>query len=371
MSILRIVAFATHAAVAATLLACPGFAHATGVPLYRTFKDWTLACDNVRHCTAVGMRENEADSLVAVIDRDAGPDGKVRIVLTGPDLDADSRLLLDGRELELDPRHWRWQAPKGDDEEHGRRLTRDAAAVASFVHALRNGHRVAIADFESDKPAPDVGDLSLDGLSAALLAMDDVQGRVGTQGAWARAGSAPESRVPAPPPLPALAPAPAPKPLAQRDAERLAAAVRKAKAGVLEDEGCDGPSNDEAVALTDTDALVLLECESAAYQESSLVFRVPRNAPAKATLLQFDTLPGNAPQDEVWLAGYDADSGILAHHAKGRGLGDCGDDAQWQFDGKSFHLLEYRQMQRCGGLPFDDWPVLWRARVETKASAKP
>jgi hypothetical protein len=356
--------------LAAASLANTGAARATNVPLYRTFKDWTVACDNVRRCTAVGMREEEADSLVAVIERAAGPGGAMRIVLTGPDLDADSRLLVDGHALELDPRHWRWQPPKNEDE-RGRWVARDAAAVAAFVHALRNAHRMAIADFESDKPAAGIGDLSLDGLGAALLAMDDVQGRVGTQGAWARAGSAPESRVPAAPPLPSLRRGPVPKALAPRDAARLAAAVRKAKTEVLDDEGCESRSNDEAYALTDSDALVLVECMTGAYQEGSLAFRVPRDAPAKAVLLHFDTIPGEAPLDQLWLAGYDAASGELAHHSKGRGLGDCGGDAHWQFDGNVFHLLDYRLMQRCGGLMPDEWPWLWRARVESKVVTHP
>lgn len=349
-------------AVGLMLLLAAAPACATDVPLYRTFKDWTVACDNTRRCTAVGMRENEADGLVAVITRDAGPNGAASLVLTGPDIDADSRLLLDKQELELDPRHWRWQAPKNDDD-RGRRVARDAATVATFLHSLRNGHRVAIADFDSETPAKDLVDLSLDGLSAALLLIDDVQGRVGTRGAWARPGTKADATVPAAPVVPVVAHGPTPKPLSGRDAAKLAAAVRKAKAGVLEDAGCDAPANDEAAALTDTDALVLLECESAAYQEGSLVFRVPRDAPEKAQLLRFSTIPGEAPLDELWLAGYDAASGELAHHGKGRGLGDCGDDARWLFDGKAFHLLDDREMRRCGGLDFDDWPVLWRARI--------
>lgn len=357
--------------LAASALANVGQARAAGVPLYREFKDWTLACDNVRRCTAVGMRREEADSLVAVIQRNAGPNASASVVLTGPGLDADSRLLRDGRALDLDPRRWRWQPAEGDEQENGRWTTRDPATVSTFVHALRNGHRVAIADFESDAPAKDVGDLSLDGLSAALLLMDDVQGRVGTQGAWARSGAAPDARVPGAPALPSLSRSPLPKPLAKQDGVRLAAAVRKAQAEALDDAGCDAPSNDEAYALTDDDALVLIECMSAAYQEGSLAFRVPRTAPAKAVPLHFDTIPGNAPQDMLWLAGYDVASGVLAHHAKGRGLGDCGDDARWQFDGSAFHLLEFRQMQRCGGLLPDDWPWLWRARVSSSVAARP
>lgn len=42
-----------------------------------------------------------------------------------------------------------------------------------------------------------------------------------------------------------------------------------------------------------------------------------------------------------------------------------------QFDGSDFHLIGYRQMQRCGGLMPDDWPWLWRARVEAQAAARP
>ncbi|WP_425435506.1 DUF1176 domain-containing protein [Luteimonas chenhongjianii] len=50
----------------------------------------------------------------------------------------------------------------------------------------------------------------------------------------------------------------------------------------------------------------------------------------------------------------------MSQHARGRGIGDCGYHARWQFDGRGFALSHYAEMTRCGGLGPDDWPVLWR-----------
>ena len=54
---------------------------------------------------------------------------------------------------------------------------------------------------------------------------------------------------------------------------------------------------------------------------------------------------------------------ILGSFAKGRGLGDCGDEAQWIWDGRAFQILSMRVMPVCRGVPGDDWPVLYQATV--------
>jgi hypothetical protein len=46
---------------------------------------------------------------------------------------------------------------------------------------------------------------------------------------------------------------------------------------------------------------------------------------------------------------------------KGRGIGDCGDEESWIWDGKTFRLAEVKTMPHCRGVPGDDWPVIYRA----------
>jgi hypothetical protein len=200
-------------------------------------------------------------------------------------------------------------------------------------------------------------------MSAALLLVDDVQGRIGTRGALLRRGDRPDSAVPLAPALPVLHRPRLASPLADSEATRLAAAVRRARASVLADRECERSAGDAAFALTGNDALVLLSCTAGAYQEGSLVFRVPREAPRQAMLVNLPMLPGEQAESLIWFADYDPASGELVHHMKGRGLGDCGDAARWLFDGNTFHLLQVRRMPRCGGLSPDDWPTLWRATV--------
>ena len=63
----------------------------------------------------------------------------------------------------------------------------------------------------------------------------------------------------------------------------------------------------------------------------------------------FDLNPGASRGERTLYARY-----------KGRGIGDCGFEATWQFDGRAFQLSHYAEMQTCGGLSADAWPVLWR-----------
>ena len=334
-------------------------AGAATLPLSRAFQDWIVECDNGGRCVAIGLQEQRTPTLVARIERDAGPDGGLRASLLGAARAGDGRLLLDGRPFVLDRERWRWR-PHGGDMPGARWDTDDPEAVRALVDMIRNGTTLAPAEAAAD------GDgLSLRGLSAALLLVDDVQRRLDTRGALLRRGTRPDAGVPPPPALPVLRGPPAVAPLAAADATGLAAAVRRARASLLDDMDCDPEERDgdAAFALTTDDALVLLSCMTGAYQVGSLPFRTPRQAPQRARLLELPSLPGEQPPEMLWSAGYAADRGVLFHHVKGRGLGDCGEAANWLFDGSAFHLLEMRHMPRCGGLLPGDWPGLWRATV--------
>ncbi|MCC2113340.1 MAG: DUF1176 domain-containing protein, partial [Hyphomicrobiales bacterium] len=49
---------------------------------------------------------------------------------------------------------------------------------------------------------------------------------------------------------------------------------------------------------------------------------------------------------------------------KGRGIGDCGDFSKWVWDGARFQLAESAVMPTCRGIVSDEWPVMWRSKVE-------
>lgn len=330
-------------------------------PVYRTFRDVTVACDNVRRCAAIGVTD-AAPGLVLSLTRDAGADGAQSLLLSAPWADVDaSSLRLDGvaaPAIAALP----WQPDEG---ENAALRIEDPAAIARFIDLVRDGTHLGDDQDRS---------VSLSGLNAALLYIDEHQQRLDTAGAWARRGERDPAAIPAAPALPVLTrPASAPPPLSDADAARLTRSVRDAQAAALRTHECNAAggefdvSRDDAAHPLDADhALVFIRCYSGAYQGSSLVFRVARDGSDVTRL----TLPApkrsgdsvNPSEDFDLLVspGLDAATGTLAQFAKGRGIGDCGFEATWQFDGRAFQLSHYAEMQTCGGLSADAWPVLWR-----------
>ncbi len=331
-------------------------------PVYRVFRDVIVACDNVRRCAAIAVHDG-MPGLALTLIREAGPNAPQVMLLRGPWAEAD----VEAADLRLDDR----AAPsiaalpwRRDTGESAALRIEDPAAIARFIDLVRDGTRLV---------ANDDLELSLSGFNAALLYIDDHQQRLDTPGAWARRGDRPESDVPAAAPLPVLASATPPPALSTAAAADLIRSLRASQASALKAEDCAAPGEafdvtlqDAAFALDARHALVLLTCDSGAYQASSLVFRAARDGSDVTRL----TLPAPALSDDSVNPGDDfgllvsADfapaTGVLSQYAKGRGIGDCGSQATWQFDGQAFQLSHYAEMQRCGGLASDDWPVLWR-----------
>jgi hypothetical protein len=60
---------------------------------------------------------------------------------------------------------------------------------------------------------------------------------------------------------------------------------------------------------------------------------------------------------------YDPKTRTLTSFAKARGLGDCGSNQTWVWDGQAFQLLSETDMPQCRGAPPDDWPSRYVAKV--------
>lgn len=340
------------------LLASASLPARAAPPVYRELRDWVVACDNTRRCEAVGFPEQHGQPLVMRLAREAGPKGELSIRLAGSGPLELNELRLDGRPLKLDAKGWQRQGEAGDFVEW---TSRHDAAASQLLGAVRNGTALTAGT----GPEPATGSLS--GLTAALLLVDEVQGRLGTVTALVRRGDRPADTVPAADVLPKLSVAPAPPGLSERDASALPAAVRRQHAKLLEGEDCSTPqdgAHDEAHPLSPTEALVLLECWRGAYQSSSMVFAAARKPPYASRRLVLPTLALDAKQpatvDHVTSGDFDPKSGTLSHFAKGRGLADCGEAANWVFDGRQFRLASYDHLGRCGGVAPGDWLPLWR-----------
>jgi hypothetical protein len=344
-------------------------------PIYREFREWILICDNTKACVARYAFTEERFAIPGYfsLDRQAGPQGRLRLTLMARDQSKapdPGRLLLDGRPVGAFP--WKIIEKKGRNGE----AVLEGEPARKFVQTIKEGQVLALAG-KADEPV-----VPLDGMKAALLAMDEAQGRLDTETALVGVGPKPSSAVSAAPPLPVVYAKPAKDVLSNPRA--FAAAVHRANERLLEQHQCDldRASEDRAFALDANQALVFLGCEAGTYNTSNIALLAPRNAPKKAKLLLLPLQPGESPADvsvvsagsyfwnhynpdKTW-NGWDAQSATFSQRENGRGLGDCGSHSGWTFDGEAFQLTRYDKLSRCSGGPEDDWPTLYRTRVVVK-----
>ena len=342
------------------LLALPAAAQ-PAQPVYREIRDWVLACDNTRACEAKAVPDELAapapdgdyEPGAMHIDRQAGAVGRLTVRFSLDDKAFDpAALRVDGKPL---PAGARWTRA-----DKGATASLEGDAALALIRQIRDGTTLT---FSAAKGAPRV---SLKGLAAVLLAMDEAQGRLGNTTALVKVGPAAATAVPAALPAPTVVAAPWIKPLA--DKARLIAVVRKSQGAALKAHECDAePSTDDAAPLSADEAVVTLKCEIAAYQGSVLAFRTPVAAPGRAKLLILPTPPTVDPKvepaGEYGDGDYDPKTATFTESAKGRGLADCGESATWTFDGRDFHLSRFNKQERCGGGEPGDWPTLYRTRV--------
>lgn len=329
-------------------------------PMYREIKDFVVGCDNGGACQALGLaQEDGGDPLLLDLRRDAGPGGGATLRLSSAKRFAAHDLRVDGRATALSSLPWR----DVGDTEGGALELQDAGSIEKFVDVARNAGAIAVGRGE------EAAELSLSGFSAALLLIDETQGRLGNETAWMRRGAKPASTVPPAAVLPVMPPPRRTAALSQAQAVALIAAVRRHESKLLASEECDAPepdiSPDSAYALNGDDALVLLNCLNGAYQSASLAFRIDRagRGPARRVILQAPIKIGenDGRIDYFTNAEYFPDTATLFHSAKGRGLADCGEAATWRFDGREFRLASYAYLGRCSGAEPGNWPALFRS----------
>ncbi|HEX7683891.1 MAG TPA: DUF1176 domain-containing protein [Trinickia sp.] len=343
---------------------------------YGDFKNWEVVCDNVKRCVVEGTMDEakEGEAVVVWLWRDAGPEGRMRLeIAAGGPVGAD-QIRIDAHAFDTDSSKWKtWQPEYA--QSYGRRLgTDDTSVITAWVNAARDANMMSLGD----PTAAGTRKLSLAGLSAALLAVDGVQGRVGTVTAWRRPGMAPASSVPAARPLPVVRPAaPVPEMSKAEQQQLVDATFRRFRADVRrcytgDDEGPlqAAPEGSAAQALSASEAIVTLDCADPSYNDASLWYRVLRRPPFAGTRLELDEEnsadadPDSEPPPRNALVGarYDPDQRSLESFERVRGLGDCGATTRWIFDGAKFVLAERRIQGECVGLDVDDWPWLYRTK---------
>jgi len=328
-------------------------------PMYREIGDWIVACDNTRRCVAKYMLDDAEDRTSQFdddaglrVEREAGPAAFPRFTATAGSAFHASSIEIDGRAA---PHSSGWAS-----RDKGQEATLVGPDALGLIRTMRDARVLAWpAEAGSTK-------ISLMGLAAILLAIDDVQGRIGSVGAFTRTGAISAPVVPSAILPPIVTPGPRAMPL--RDPAALIRTLRRLRRSTLKSHECDQEpgTNDSANALNDETTLVLLGCGRFAYQTSVLAFLVPKGKPELARpLIVGDPVPeaqADAESLGEYVGGsYDPERQVFSMYAKGRGLADCGTSAEWTYDGRAFRLSSYATQQRCGGEP-GDWLTLFRTR---------
>jgi Protein of unknown function (DUF1176) len=343
-------------AIWAILSLAIGLASAAKAQEVKPFKAWLAVCDNLKTCAAYGFAPDDADSPGYVkLSRAAGPNASPRVVLQVQDLNGDDKAGL------------KWKvsvdgavvpglsalATKINDQGPRAELAGDQAEA--LIAAIRNGSTLTLSSGAASTA------ISLSGAAASLLWIDDSQGRVGTVTALGAHGTKPASAVPPAPAEPTVRAAA----LASqaRLATKLPASIAKAPGMSDCDTGDDHP--DPFIARLGVGQVLWAPvCSEGAYNLLYLTFvgdetgghlQVVRLPPAIATAGDDD--------GQVMNLDYDAKTGVISSFAKGRGLGDCGEQTSWVWDGKAFRVVDDSTMPDCHGVTSDDWPSVYHATV--------
>ncbi|MCA3858934.1 MAG: DUF1176 domain-containing protein [Burkholderia sp.] len=324
-------------------------------PSYDTYKSWLVACDNGLTCEAKGFASYSASRADLRFIRAAGPNGSIEARLnieTNTSIDLGD-LRVDGVPLQLDESAWDVSTDLVNNL--ATLSTTQPAAIAAFVSRLRNGTKLQV---ESNTRAY----LPLDGMVAALLRIDDRQGRIGGATALIRKGPAPASQVPLAPSLPVVPTRKISSQLSDHEEESLIARTKHVRDASSCEENASKYLEEAAYALNAQKALVFLPCIQGAYQGSSDVFIAPRTgggAPEPAKLTDSE---GGVSDTSLFEPHFDPATGTLSTFGKGRGMTDCGFRAEWIWDGQVFRMSSAARQETCGGVAPGDWPTLYRSR---------
>lgn len=331
---------------------------ATAQPADRTFRDWLAGCDNGNDCVAfAGPTDGGTGWLRVAMAAGPAAAATVHVGLWGDgepqNAAAPLRLQIDGQEFVIAP------DPEQDGGDVGRATGRQAQAV---IRALGDARRLTLVK-GSDTVA-----LSPNGAAAALLWIDERQGRLDTVTALRRPGPRPASAVPTAPALPVVTPAPAADQTGMPDPEGPGPALP----GAL----TDLAAVRECRANLDWNPELFKQTSRARLDADTELWGVPCDAGAYNLMMRFwITGPNGSDPRAIALQGVDGDPDYvvtnpeydpaertLRQFYKGRGIGDCGTFQKWTWTGHAFVLSHEIGMGECWGAPFDLWPTRWRTR---------
>jgi len=319
----------------------------------KTYRDWTVGCDNGWRCQAGSLFPEPPDydldtaaSMTILRDPGEGSEPTIAIEFDG-DLSGKETVWIDGRAI-----------GGGTANAKSASIDYDTQAAAVLAAAMLKGRVLEVRNADGTP----VAHISLVGISAALRHMDDRQQRAGTRSALVARGDG--TAVPMPPPLPVI----------RSGAESGTAFVASPEeiAAARAENGCDGDPDSpraEVHVLDRAHSLLLLSCSAGAYNDNMLALVASAAGGARRIVPAAFDVPSDWSEMRGWEtdlvnASYDESQGLLSSRALGRGIGDCGTAETMAWDGTRFRLIEASAMDACRGNR--NWITLWRATLRRR-----
>jgi hypothetical protein len=346
------------------LIAGAAFAATSASAQMKEFRDWLAACDNTRSCTAYGFDADMGGYAYVQLTRDAGADAGLRVSIA-VNVQEGSKFKVSFDDPALGGLPAEATAGASNDDDDLKRLTiSDPKAIETLVASLRKAKKVIVTRIDAPGATasdPVTTEISLNGVVAAMLWMDDQQKRVGTVTALASRGDKPATAVPPPPARPVVTAAkipPGPKP-----DKAPAAVIAKARA-LCEDKKI--AEAEDATRLGADQVMYWFPCteKSGAYNFAYALILAERGKPVRE--VEFKQPRELAAKDDNGVEtnmnpGFDESTQTMSLFNKGRGIADCGVSSEWVWDGHAFRLIGSKSMPTCKGVAPNDWAVLYRA----------
>lgn len=334
---------------------CLATSDASAVEKSKSVRDWTVRC-TMDMCQATTEVRAGGGAVHAKVERSAKPGATISVSITRdpPDpVDDTVFVSVEGAGL----------APRSATSADGRLYSlRPMPSDDPLIDALKNGRSLSISTMVEGSTVSDK--LSLSGISAAFLFMDEFQDRLDRTDAIVRVGNRP---------LHAATSGQANAGALDIEEIEFAAlpvqfrriAVEKAECNPVSDQG--PPKIASRVALPDGLVLWETSCWFAAYNFGSAYYISPANDPEAGGLVEFAS-PSAAAGDtynsfSLTNASWDPKTLQLTSWHKSRGVGDCGTFQRHQYRDGIFSLSEYREKE-CDGVWRDpsEYPLIYKAR---------
>jgi hypothetical protein len=334
-----------------TLLAAALATPSPAIDQQRNFGDWAVGCDNGWACEAISLTSEDwsiGNGISLTVRQAGGRDGYNRVGLRAMEEIDGNRIALhiDGEQAAIAERS------EGDELFHF-----DPEVAQNLLYRVAHGRTAELFD----EAGGSLGAISLNGSRAALLYIEDRQGRAGTVTASAMVGDELASTIPEPPAIPTITAMPVAAHAGDTASELSEAELAALRPTVECDYGDDDPLSNTAAVLSDTADLIRITCSRGAYNFSDIAFVRQGGAISPARFDHVFSWGENLDIPFLVNTHWDPVEGVLSTYAKGRGIGDCGTAERFVWDGTMFRLTERREMNNCRGSAH--WITVYRANV--------